>query len=124
MFKVTYKRQKKNKYGAKKVTVDGITFDSVKESRRYKVLKQMQENGEIAGLELQRRWVLQDGFRDKDGKWVRPITYLSDFNYTENGVKIVEDVKSPVTAKDSVFLLKMKMFLKKYGDEYNFRVVI
>ena len=42
-----------SKYNAKKVIVDGITFDSKKESKRYLELKQMQENGEIHDLQLQ-----------------------------------------------------------------------
>ena len=34
----------------------------------------------------------------------------------EKGKYIVEDVKSPITAKDKVYRLKIKMLLAKYHD--------
>ena len=111
-------------YGAKIVKIGDLVFDSEKEAKRYVLLKKREENGEISDLELQKRWVLQEAFRDKKGKWHRAITYLSDFSYTENGVKIVEDVKSKATVRDDVFAIKKKMFIKRYENEYDFRVVI
>lgn len=39
-----------NKYGAKKTVVDGVTFDSKAEARRYQQLKLMQQAGEIIGF--------------------------------------------------------------------------
>ena len=42
-----------SKYNSRKTTVDGITFDSKKEARRYLVLKQMEQDGEIKNLRLQ-----------------------------------------------------------------------
>ena len=42
-----------NKYNARKVAVDGIAFDSVREARRYKELKLMQQAGKISDLRLQ-----------------------------------------------------------------------
>lgn len=42
-----------NKYNAKKVEIDGITFDSKKEAARYCDLKLMQRAGEIRDLQLQ-----------------------------------------------------------------------
>ena len=126
MLKITLKRKKRNMYGSKTVKVDGIVFDSEKEARHYVVLKKKEPDGEIADLELQKTWVLQDGFRDKTGRWRRPITYLSDFSYTDvkTGKKIVEDVKSRATARDDVFAIKKKMFIKRYENEYDFKVVV
>ena len=47
-----------NKYGAKKVLIDGITFDSKAEAKFYTQLK---ENG--VDFELQPRFLLQDSFK-------------------------------------------------------------
>lgn len=42
-----------NKYNAKKAEIDGITFDSKKEARRYAELKLLLRGGEIRDLRLQ-----------------------------------------------------------------------
>ena len=42
-----------HKYGNRNVTVDGISFDSVREARRYKELKLLLLAGEIIGLQMQ-----------------------------------------------------------------------
>ena len=46
-------RKRKSKYYAKKVEYDGIVFDSKLEGARYKILKEMQDRGEICELEVQ-----------------------------------------------------------------------
>ena len=43
----------KHKYRAIKTTVDGITFDSKKEAKRYTELKLLEKTGMITHLELQ-----------------------------------------------------------------------
>ena len=48
----------KNKYHNKKVTVDGITFDSVKEARRYSELILLQRAGKIKDLRRQVKFEL------------------------------------------------------------------
>ena len=51
-----------SKYKSRKVTIDGITFDSKKESERYKELKLLRQAGIISDLELQKRFdFLSDG---------------------------------------------------------------
>ena len=42
-----------NKYNAQRVKVDGITFDSKKEAKRYSELKLLERCGAISDLELQ-----------------------------------------------------------------------
>lgn len=101
------------KYNNKKVTIDGHKFDSLKESRRYLVLKNRQEQGLISDLELQPTFVLQDSYR-RNGKAVRAIKYIADFRYTHGISVIVEDVKNPATAKDKVYVIKKKILLFKY----------
>ena len=43
----------RSKYKAVKTTIDGITFDSKKEAKRYTELKLLEKSGHITHLELQ-----------------------------------------------------------------------
>lgn len=52
------KYSKKSKYGSRKVTVDGITFDSVREYNRYKELKLLERAGKITNLKRQVKYLL------------------------------------------------------------------
>ena len=108
----------RSKYKAKKVVVDGITFDSKKEARRYKELKLLERAGVIKDLVLQPSFLLQDKFKYKD-KTEHKIKYIADFKYldTKTGKTVVEDVKG---YKTDVYKLKRKLFLKKYGDKFEF----
>jgi hypothetical protein len=102
-----------HKYGAKKTTVDGITFDSKKEAIRYQELKLLEMAGTICELELQPRFTLQGAFKDNEGNHIRAITYKADFQYIEDGKIIVEDTKGFWTA---AFKIKRKLFLFQYPD--------
>lgn len=107
--------KKENKYHAQKTTVDGIQFDSKKESKRFMELQYLERVGKIKDLQRQVRFILQDAFVDRDGNKIRPISYLADYYYVQNGQKVVEDCKSPIT-RTPVYLLKKKMFLFRYPD--------
>ncbi len=50
--------QTTNKYAALKMTVDGITFDSRKEARRYTELKLLERTGKITDLQRQVKFKL------------------------------------------------------------------
>lgn len=100
-------KKNKSKYNAKKVTVDGITFDSKKESKRYLELKAMEKVGAIQKLQLQVPFVLIE-----KSKYGRSIKYVADFVYIKNGSKIVEDVKG---VKTPVYKLKKRLMAEKYG---------
>ena len=100
-----------SKYHAKKTVVDGITFDSRKESYRYLVLKGMEEDGAIEDLRRQVRYELIPAF-DVDGRHYRPVYYVADFVYVEDGKEVVEDVKGMIT---DVYKLKSKLFARRYG---------
>lgn len=95
----------RNKYGSKKVTVDGIEFDSRKEAHRYAELLVMQKAGLISGLTRQEEFELIP----KCGK-ERSAKYHADFSYTDNatGNKVVEDVKSRAT-KTKDYILRRKL---------------
>lgn len=101
----------RSKYHAKKTTVDGITFDSRREADRYLVLKSMEEGGGIENLRRQVRYELVPAF-DVDGRHYRPVYYVADFVYMENGKEVVEDVKGMMT---DVYRLKAKLFAYRYG---------
>nr|UVN04809.1 MAG: protein of unknown function DUF1064 [Bacteriophage sp.] len=101
----------RSKYHAKKTVVDGITFDSRREADRYLVLKGMEEDGAIEDLRRQVRYELVPAF-DVDGRHYRPVYYVADFGYVEDGKEVVEDVKGMRT---DVYRLKSKLFARRYG---------
>lgn len=108
----------KNKYKAKKAVVDGIVFDSRKEAKRYTELKKLEEMGSIRDLSLQVQFELIPSFEiviDGKKRKRRPITYVADFVYYINNVKVVEDVKG---RKTEVYKIKKKIF------EYKFKTTI
>ena len=106
-----------SKYHNKKVIYKGIKFDSKKEKSRYIALKQLERAGIIKELELQPKFLLLDTIRYKDKTYPKTY-YKADFKYfdIDKDKYIVEDVKSPITAKDKVYRLKIKMLLTKYPD--------
>lgn len=101
-----------NKYRNRKVELDGNIFDSKKEAERYKVLKEMEDKGEIKYLQLQPTFVLQESFTHPQWGKQRSITYKADFEYMMmNGDIIVEDVKG---VKTEVYKIKKKLFLRTH----------
>ena len=102
-----------SKYRSQKTVVDGHVFPSKLEARRYSMLRLMEQQGEIYDLVLQPKFLLQEGFRDRNGEWHRPIHYIADFRYAENNRVIVEEVKGQETA---VYRIKKKLFMYKYPD--------
>lgn len=106
------------KYRNRKTAVNGVTFDSAGEARRYQDLAFMERGGLITDLRCQVPFELAPAFKDRDGKRHRPITYIADFVYDEDGVTVVEDFKGVET---DVFKLKRKLFLARY-PQYKFRI--
>lgn len=96
---------RKNKYNAKKVTIDGITFHSGAEGRRFVVLKLLEKAGDIKNLELQPRF-------DFMHNGVKMGFYKADFRYIEKGLSVVEDVKGQ---KLPIYNLKKKMMKAFYN---------
>jgi Protein of unknown function (DUF1064). len=111
-----------NKYRAKKTIIDGITFASKAEARRYFELKILLKAGDIKDLQLQPKFVLQPKYINLEtGKTEREIAYIADFQYADkSGKVIVEDTKGFKT-KD--YLLKRKMFIYRYQQYYEFREI-
>lgn len=104
-----------NKYHARKVTVDGITFDSQKEANRWCELKLLERAGEIYDLQRQVPFVVIPEQRDSNGKLLeREVKYVADFTYKEKGSlrRTVEDVKG---LKTDVYKIKKKLMLYRNG---------
>lgn len=74
----------KAKYHNQKETVNGITFDSKKEARRYQQLLYWQEKGAICDLRLQEDFTLRESFITSQGERIRAIRYRADFTYFIN----------------------------------------
>jgi hypothetical protein len=91
-----------NKYRARKVKIDGITFDSIAEARRYQELVVLQKAGVISGLTPHPKFHLI-----VNGKKIG--AYTADSLYVMNGETIIEDVKSPVTLTEAA-RLRIKLF--------------
>jgi hypothetical protein len=92
---------KRNKFNAQKAELDGMTFDSKKEHKRYIELKAMQQRGEIFGLKHHTKFELAPKTKLDGEKRAKPaLRYFADFTYyNTQGEYIVEDVKSAATRK-------------------------
>jgi hypothetical protein len=88
--------------------VDGITFASKAEARRYMELKDLERRGYIGNLELQPRYpLIVNGVKCAD--------FVADFRYRSLGVgprEVVEDVKGMDLPMGR---LKRKMVKAQYG---------
>ena len=72
------------KYGNEKVVINGQTFDSQAEYRRWRELCLMAQAGEIGDLQRQVRYELVPVQRDEDGNVLeRACFYVADFVYTD-----------------------------------------
>jgi len=114
---------KPRKYRNKPTVVDGIKFASKREAARYGELKLLARRGEIRDLECHPSYSLTI-----NGMQIG--TYTADFRYRERvgvtarvyGDIVVEDVKSPATAKAKDFRRTLKLMKAIHGIEV--RVVL
>jgi hypothetical protein len=99
--------ERRLKYNAIKTEIDGRVFASRAEARRYSELCLLEKAGEIRNLECQPKF---------------PITvnkkhicyYIADFQYSNEGGVIIEDVKG---VKTPVYKLKKKLVEAQYNIE-------
>ena len=120
-----------NKYHSKKITRDGMTFDSLKEYRKFRELLLLEKAGEITDLkrqvefelipaqyeeiptgEVYKRGELKGQPKIKRVCLELSVKYIADFVYKEDGKTIVVDTKGFRT-KD--YILKRKMMLYFHG---------
>ncbi len=109
-----------NKYRNKKTVIDGITFDSRKESLRWLQLKALESVGTIKDLKRQVRYQFEvDGKLIRHVKSNRPLQYVADFTYFNLlDVLVVEDVKGVLTPE-----YKIKAALMKYINNIEIREI-
>ena len=98
--------KRRTKYGSVRTEVDGISFASKAEAKRYLELKLLESVGEISEFLLQPRYPLRI-----DGSLI--CTYVADFYYREKGKNLitVEDKKG---MKTPVFIIKERLFRALY----------
>ena len=102
-----------SKYKNRKIEVDGVTYDSMKEYRRYRVLKEREDEGMIQNLQRQVKFILIPTQRSGTGELIeRECSYIADFVYKEDRKTIVEDTKG---FKTKEYILKRKLMLYVHG---------
>lgn len=94
--------KRRQKYNARKTVVDGITFDSAAEARRWSELKLLERAGEISGLERQVVIPLI-----VNGQKICAVRL--DFVFWEKGKRVWADAKSAHTRTLPVWRLKSKL---------------
>jgi hypothetical protein len=106
----------------RKIDYDGYTFDSTVEFEHYCELVLLQHAGEITDLVVHPSFVLQAGFIYQDKK-IQPIKFTADFEYIENGRRVIEDVKSNWTRTFTDYSIRRRMFIFQHQD-VNYREVV
>lgn len=114
----------KNKYGNRKIDINGVTFDSKREAKRYSELLVLLKAGEISDLQMQVKYTLIPSQREPDtigprggvkpGKLIEhEVSYIADFVYKDKaGNTIVEDTKGFRTKE---YIIKRKLALYLLG---------
>lgn len=98
---------RRNKYGNRRVEVDGIRFDSQKEARYYEELMLRYRAGDLKLVLLQVPFILPG-----------PVRYYADFLTIDNDGRFeVIDVKSEATRKNRVYINKKKQMKAVWGIE-------
>lgn len=116
--------KKKNKYNARKVKIDGITFDSIKESEYYLQFRQAKEDGHIIDFEVHPKIELLAPYTDSMGQKVRGVYYYPDFITYYEGITEFVDVKGGKATQTQLWKLKWKMLRNIYKEKrYRFIVV-
>ena len=115
------------KYGNKKITVDGVTFDSRKEYLRWCELCLLEKAGQIADLQRQVKYELipaqyeeYERYSTKTGKRLKngircvekECSYIAEFVYRQDGQTVVEDTKG---YKTDAYIIKRKLMLHVHG---------
>ena len=94
-------------------------FDSKKEANHFGELIKLLKMGVISDLKLQPEFEIIPQVK-WNGKTLSKIKYIADFQYKQNGLDIVVDVKG---LKTDVYSLKKRLFLLQY-PQYKFIEII
>jgi len=112
----------------KKKNPDSLIFDSKSEYNTWIMLKTLEGKGSITNLQRQITFPLlpkMNWFNNVKSKneVIRPLTYIADFVFTEDGKTVVMDCKGWkykedkngkgkwLVYKDDVYIIKKKLFL-------------
>lgn len=107
-------RTRANKYGAKRTTIDGETFDSAKESRTFLMLtmamKAQSPSERVVDLKRSQKYLLIP----PKGK-ERACRYVADFvvEYADGRVEVI-DTKSAITRINPLYVVKRKLMLERF----------
>lgn len=109
---------------SKKCIYKGMDFDSLTERDYFKYLEEKQSKGEITGLEIQKNFLLQEGFKMDDGTKIQVISYTCDQYYIDKEGRVnIVDVKGAEILISEPFRLRFKM-LKNLHRDWIYHVVI
>ena len=99
---------KRNKYGNRRVEIDGIKFDSQHEANVYQELMMRVRAGELKTVCRQVKFDLPGG-----------IVYIADFVTIRPDMTVegVYDAKSAATKQNRVYINKKKQMLSEWGIE-------
>lgn len=127
---IRYVRQSRNKFGARKFRNEWGEWDSKAEFLRYAELLDMQRKGLISGLQRQVKYEIIPAIKVQKEIALKTKTkvvervdekaahYTCDFQYTQDGVLVIEDAKSEATRKEKDYVLRRKL-MKHLIQEQN-----
>lgn len=127
---IRYGKQSRNKFGARKFRNEWGEFDSRVEFWRYAELLEMQRRGLISGLQRQVKYEIIPAIKVQKEIALKTKTkvvervdekaahYTCDFQYTQDGVLVIEDAKSEATRREKDYVLRRKL-MKHLIQEQN-----
>lgn len=92
---------------------NGVLWDSLKEHRRWLDLRLLETAGAIQDLRKKVTFDLLPAAM-KGHKRMRPLRYIADFVYLEDGLKVVEDAKG---YRNELYKLKKRLMWQLLGIE-------
>lgn len=112
----------RSKFGNRRVEVDGVKFDSAKESRRWAELKLLERGGAIKDLRRQVTYRLEvnghhvTSYR-ADFDYLEPITVPGLMGPAGAMLHVTEDVKGGEATITDAFRIKAALFKAIHGRE-------
>ena len=127
---IKYGSNTRNKFGARKFRNEWGEWASKAEFWRFAELLEMQRKGLINGLQRQVKYEIIPAIRVQKEialktktKYVERVDekaahYTCDFQYTQDGVLVIEDAKSEATRREKDYVLRRKL-MKHLIQEQN-----
>ena len=112
---------RRHKYGAQKVELDGIRFDSRREARRYQELKLLLAADLIRELEVHPGYplIVEELYHEEDRPRVFHTIGMAhfDFRYVDmaSGEVVLEDIKAKGVTTTTAFRLRKRYVEAAYG---------